>query len=221
MLHGSSIREVFKKPRNLTGISMLRGSYDYVLGKAQGFVGGSLSVNRLTAYILGAGLLVGCGSTFESNGPNEASASSVQGDAWVSKVGGTLSEISATRLLTIKGARFYRMYSPIGFGINHEFIGVETVDSTGQVTLYVTGLMGQHDPRWFKTHKNNLRWSRTIRTVRNGRDAQTLINRINTKMARTAYNNSLLYTTAMVTTPVTGRPCANVAGQLERLIYNY
>ena len=133
-------------------------------------------------------------------------------------VGGTLSLTSAASIDDISSINFYRIYMPAGLGITHEFIGVEIHTADGMKLYRTTGLVGDADDAYFKNNFHNGSAVRLIKSFKRSSSSKAIIFRINRMMKNSLHNNQAYYLAAMTSTPLFGRPCANVATKIEQIL---
>lgn len=185
-----------------------------------------MSSSRLVFGFLFVGLfslLTACGTA-----ENEQPTSQTQSwGSWSTTVGGTLrsADLRSLSSSNFVEASFVYVGLPVGLGIVHEFIGVEIISQVGngqQSQLFTTGLTDpeQDDPYFRDTYHSGGRRARVIRSFTSYPNFNSLVSTINRAMIDSPYNNSAYYAAAMATTPLTGRPCANVARRIEKMVAN-
>ena len=100
----------------------------------------------------------------------------------------------------------------------HEYIGVRLSSSNGNTSYYTTGLVGEGDQDYFEKNFGDTLKVIPIKALRGTKAVYELISLINRLMSDSKYHNRSIYFVAMASTPITGRPCANTAKYLERII---
>lgn len=122
-----------------------------------------------------------------------------------------------------KKARFFRILRPMGWKVGHEYFGVAVryVDAFGakKYDLWVAGLVNETDWHFFQacfSKENHLATSsRYYYEVNHPTLFSQIIFDMNNEMRRSPYRSYARYLWAMVTTPVLGQPCSNLAEHLE------
>ncbi len=172
---------------------------------------------RLKIFIFSLmGTLLSCGVS----PANEQSRSQFIGNSWSTQVGGSLAFTNPADLLHYDYMKFYRVIMPVGFGVNHEFIGIYIQGQQGSMYL-TTGLVGDSDLPYFKKLHKPLgsKHLLPITSYKVSNQSLSLLHKINQEMSQSHYHNRVLYFAAMASTPLSGRPCANTAAKLESFIH--
>jgi hypothetical protein len=169
----------------------------------------------ISALVICTNLLTACGHESDNQTPSSDTSSF---GSWSTMIGGTLATLSDDNRGKIESMDFYRVLSPVGFGVVHEFIGIVAKTSDGKAWALTTGLVGDEDDAYFRANLNNKNIALYFGSSSDKVSSQNLIRTISAKMNASPYHNQVYYASAMTMTPLFGRPCANVASELEALI---
>jgi hypothetical protein len=155
----------------------------------------------------------GCGSE-----PKGAFSTINSIGSWSSVVGGSLANMSTKTIQAIEKAEYYRVRRPVGLGIVHEYMGIRLQLSDGTTGFWTSGLIGEGDGRFFVMNFADRNLVIKVKTTYSKGASVQKIRRINKHMAQSPYHNRYYYAAAMTSTPVSGRPCANVVVQLIKIL---
>jgi len=169
----------------------------------------------ICAFAICLNLLSACGRESDSQTPSSETNSL---GSWSTMIGGTLARLSDANSAKIESMDFYRVLSPVGFGVVHEFIGIVAKTTDGKTWALTTGLVGDADDAYFRANLKNRKLAIYIGSSNNVGKSQNLIRSISAEMKASPYHNQVYYASAMTMTPLFGRPCANVARELVALI---
>ena len=173
------------------------------------------SIKVISTVVICLSLFAACGNESDSKKPSSETSSF---GSWSTMIGGTLATLSDDNRAKIESMDFYRVLSPVGFGVVHEFIGIVAKTTDGKTWALTTGLVGDADDAYFRANWNNKDLSVYLGSSNDRTSSQKLMQIISSKMKASPFHNQIYYASAMTMTPLFGRPCANVASELEDLI---
>jgi hypothetical protein len=141
--------------------------------------------------------------------------------SWSSVVGGSLANMPNKTIRAIEKAEFYRVRRPVGLGIVHEYMGIRLQLTDGTTGFWTSGLIGEGDGRFFVMNFADRNLVIKVKTTYSNSGSAQMIRRMNKHMVQSPYHNRYYYGAAMTSTPVSGRPCANVVAQLVKILKNF
>ena len=136
--------------------------------------------------------------------------------SWSTTVGGSLAKLNAEEISHVLSSRFFIVRMPVGLGIYHEFVGVELMYEDGP-RLHTTGLVGDADAAYWRDHRWDPRHVTMIRYF-NGDDSRRAIHTLQRRFDGSVYQNTWIYSAAMLATPLLGRPCAKTSRDVSKLL---
>ena len=144
--------------------------------------------------------------------------------SWSTQVGGNLRHLAASDVHCedFVAAEFMRVGRPVGFGVVHEFFGVVLTTTAGP-HAFVTGLNNDTDLQAFSSEVFGEPDSETLilgepQVFHTCSKFLATLHRINELMTTSAYNDPIVYAAAMVSRPLTGQPCSNMADAVAAIL---